>query len=399
VFAALIAATDPIAVVALFKSVGAPKRLAMLVEGESLLNDGTAVVFFSLVFAVVGGRQLSIAAAALDFLRVVGIGGAVGAVVSYGIARVIQRVDDAMVEITLTTVAAYGSFTLAEQLHASGVIATVVAGMICGNYAAQTGMSATTRLAVESFWEYIAFALNSVVFLLIGLEVHVDDLMASWHAIVAGYVAVTAGRAIVVWLVVFMLRRTRERIPASWAWVLTWGGLRGGLSMVLALGLPSSFPHRELLVTTTFGVVVLSILLQGFTCAPLLRKLGLARIGTDPDRLDLAKAKLVAAQAGRERLDRMVAQSSADEALARLRQEYLSKEHDVAAELRALQEAHATTASERKLAALRQVIAAQKEALLKSAHEGVITASAFESANRQLDEELLGLSELRTDQA
>jgi hypothetical protein len=145
--------------------------------------------------------------------------------------------------------------------------------------------------------------------------------------------------------------------------------------------------------------VVLSILLQGFTCAPLLRKLGLARIGTDPDRLDLAKAKLVAAQAGRERLDRMVAQSSADEALARLRQEYLSKEHDVAAELRALQEAHATTASERKLAALRQVIAAQKEALLKSAHEGVITASAFESANRQLDEELLGLSELRTDQA
>lgn len=399
VFAALIAATDPIAVVALFKSVGAPKRLAILVEGESLLNDGTAVVFFSLVLAVVGGRELSWAAAALDFLTVVGVGGAVGAAISYGAAKVIQRVDDAMVEITLTTVAAYGSFTLAEQLHASGVIATVVAGMVCGNYAAQTGMSATTRLAVESFWEYVAFALNSVVFLLIGLEVHVDDLVASWQPILIGYLAVTSGRAVVVWLVVLLLRRTRERIPATWAWVLIWGGLRGGLSMVLALGLPADFPHRALLVTMTFGVVVLSILLQGFTCAPLLRRLGLSHPGAVEQPLEVAKARLIATQAGRARIEAILAAEGVREPLKQLLDEYIARERDTEAELDLLQAAHAQTASERKALALRQVIAAQKEAILNASHDGVIAASAFEEVNRELDEKLFELAELRSEDA
>ena len=394
VFAALIAATDPIAVVALFKSVGAPKRLATLVEGESLLNDGTSVVFFSLVLAVVGGRELSFAEGLIDFVKVVGVGGAVGAVISYGAARVIQRVDDAMVEITLTTVAAYGSFTLAEQLHASGVIATVVAGMICGNYAAQTGMSATTRLAVESFWEYLAFALNSVVFLLIGLEVHVDDLVASWQPILAGYVAVTVGRAVVVWLVVLLLRRTRERIPPRWAWVLIWGGLRGGLSMVLALGLPPDFPHRSVLVTMTFGVVVLSILLQGFTCAPLLRRLGLSRAGGVDHPLELAKAQLIATQAGRARIEAILAAEGAREPLLQLRDQFQQRERDIEAELDRLQTAHAQNADERKAVALRQVVAAQKEALLKASHDGVIAANAFEEINRELDEKLLSLAEL-----
>jgi monovalent cation:H+ antiporter, CPA1 family len=393
VFAAIIAATDPMAVVALFKSVGAPKRLATLVEGESLLNDGTAVVFFGLVMAIAAGNKLSVAAATLHFIQVVGVGCTVGAVMSYAISRVIQRVDDAMVEITLTTVVAYGSFTLAEQLHASGVIATVVAGMVCGNYAARTGMSATTRLAVESFWEYWAFALNSVVFLLIGLEVHVDDLLASFEPILAGYVAVTVGRAIVVWLVVFALRRTKERIALSWAWVLIWGGLRGGLSMVLALSLPNDFPHRQVLVTMTFGVVVLSILLQGFSCASLLRRLGLTSklVGKHP--LELAKAQLLAAQAGRARLDAILAEAGPEDGIRELREEYRERERLIADELLALRRAHAATAEDSRLSALRQAIAAQKEALLKAEHEGVIAAGAFEEATRELDEQLLRLAE------
>ena len=397
VFAALIAATDPIAVVSLFKSVGAPKRLAILVEGESLLNDGTAVVFFGLVLSVVEGKDLSLAAAVLDFVRVVGIGAVVGAAVSYGAARIIQRVDDAMVEITLTTVAAYGSFTLAEQLHASGVIATVVAGMICGNYAAHTGMSATTRLSVESFWEYLAFALNSVVFLLIGLEVHVDDLLASWRPILAGYLAVTIGRAVVVWLVVLLLRRTREAVPPAWSWVLTWGGLRGGLSMVLALGLPGDFPHRSVLITMTFGVVVLSILLQGFTVAPLLRKLGLVRSSADHGPLELAKARLLSVQAGRARLDTLVAREPGGRGpIAELRDEYTQREQRLAEEIEALRKEHAASATERRSIALRQAIAAQKAALLKALHEGVIDQEAFEQESRELDAAQLALAEIHS---
>ncbi|MFW5739173.1 MAG: cation:proton antiporter, partial [Myxococcota bacterium] len=283
VFGALIAATDPIAVVGLFKSLGAPKRLAVLVEGESLLNDGTAVVLFTLILGMAAGAELSMADAVLQFVKVVGMGVLIGLAFGFGASQVIHRVDDPMVEITVTTIAAYGSFAVAEQFHYSGVIATVAAGMLCGNFAARMGMTPSTRIAVESFWEYLAFALNSLVFLLIGFEVQLDSLLASWKAILVAFAAVLLGRALVVAVVTALLQRSKERIPWPWAAVLTWGGLKGGLSMVLVLGIPVDFPHRTLLVNMTFGVVVLSILLQGLTMAPLMRKLRV--IGAGDGRL------------------------------------------------------------------------------------------------------------------
>ncbi len=275
VFAALIAATDPIAVVALFKSLGAPPRLALLVEGESLVNDGTAIVLFTIVYAAVSGGGLGVAAGALQFVEVVGLGLAIGATVGFTVSHVISRVDYPMIEISLTTIAAYGCFALAETFHGSGVIATLTAGMFCGNLAAPRGMSPTTRIAVESFWEYLAFALNSLVFLLIGLEVRVGHLVAEWRPIVLAFAAVLGGRALVVVLATVLLRPTREAIPWRWSLVLTWGGLRGALSMVLALAIDPAFPHRETIVTMTFGVVLLSIVVQGITAEPLLRVLGL----------------------------------------------------------------------------------------------------------------------------
>jgi CPA1 family monovalent cation:H+ antiporter len=280
VFAALIAATDPIAVVALFKSLGAPPRLTLLVEAESLVNDGTTIVLFTIVYGAVSGGGISVARAVLEFVEVVGLGLLVGAVVGLATSHIIGRVDDPMIEISLTTIAAYGSFVVAEELGLSGVIATVSAGMICGNIAPR-GMSPATRVAVESFWNYVAFALNSLVFLLIGLEVHIGRLVSEWRPILVAFVAVTGGRAFVVFLATVFLRWTREAIPWRWSVVLTWGGLRGALSMVLALALDPEFPHREIIVTMTFGVVLLSIVLQGITAEPLLRLLGLTRAGRE----------------------------------------------------------------------------------------------------------------------
>ncbi|HEX3594869.1 MAG TPA: cation:proton antiporter, partial [Polyangiaceae bacterium] len=166
VFAALIAATDPIAVVALFKSLGAPARLSVLAEGESLVNDGTSIVLFSIVYAAATGGGTSVAVGVREFVTVAGAGLAVGMTLGFATSRVMKRVDDPMIEITLTTIAAYGSFAIAEQWHFSGVIATVTSGMLCGSFAAPRAMSPATRIAVESFWEYLAFALNSLVFLL-----------------------------------------------------------------------------------------------------------------------------------------------------------------------------------------------------------------------------------------
>jgi CPA1 family monovalent cation:H+ antiporter len=181
-----------------------------------------------------------------------------------------------MLEITLTIIAAYGAFLFAERLHASGVIATLTTGMICGNRASPRSMTEATRIALESFWEYVAFALNSVVFLLIGLEVQVREMLGAWAPIAEAFVAVTVARAAIVFVVWLLLRKTAERVPWRWGVMLTWGGLRGALSIVLALGLPAGFPQRQLIVTTTFGVVLLSIVVQGTTAGPLLKVLGLA---------------------------------------------------------------------------------------------------------------------------
>ena len=255
-FGAVIAATDPIAVVALFKSLGAPRRLGLLVEGESFLNDGTSIVFFGLVLGAVTGSAGSARAVALHFVTVVGAALLVGAAIGLAVSQVIKSIDDPMIEITLTTSAAYGTFAAAEHLHYSGVIATVVAGMLCGNYGARVGMSASTRVGVETFWDYVAFGLNSIVFLLIGFEVHVVDLLAAWVPIVLAFLAVTLGRAAVVAGATGLFRLTRRPVPGSWSAVLAWGGVRGALSTVLALGLPRDFPRRDLLVTMTFGVVL-----------------------------------------------------------------------------------------------------------------------------------------------
>jgi CPA1 family monovalent cation:H+ antiporter len=270
VFAALIAATDPVAVVALFRELGVARRLQVLVEGESLLNDGTAVVLFTLAVAIATGGP-SHAPSALDllaqFVLMVGGGVAVGLVVALGVTWVMRRVDDPATEITLTMIAAYGAFALAESLGVSGVIATVAAGMLCGSYAERMAMSSATRDAVVGFWSYVSFMLNSIVFLLLGLEVHVRALAAAWLPILLAYLAVTIGRAIMIFGVSALLRPTRERLEEGWRVILVLGGLRGALSMVLAMSLPATFPARAQIVTLTFGVVVTSILLQGSATA------------------------------------------------------------------------------------------------------------------------------------
>ncbi len=275
VFAALITATDPIAVVALFKTLGAPRRLGVIIEGESLVNDGSSVVLYTIAVGIATGAEVGLSRAAFDFVRIVALGVLVGAAVGFLCSELIARIDDPLIEIALTTITAYASFILAEQFHVSGVLATVAAGMVTGSYGAPGAMSPSTRVAVESFWQYVAFAFNSIVFLLIGFEVSVGRLLHSWAPIAGAYVVVMAARAGIVFLVLAIFRRSSKPIPWRWGAVLTWGGLRGALSMVLALALGDGFPERSLVVTVTFGVVILSILVNGLTIGPLLKRLGL----------------------------------------------------------------------------------------------------------------------------
>lgn len=258
----------------LFRRLAVPGRLAVLVEGESLVNDGTAAVCYTIAVGLIVGTESVTAFTAIDAVYLIGGGVIVGGVIGLTCAMTMPRSDDAMLALTLTTLSAYGSFVAVEQVHASGVIATVTAGLVAGTQGARARLTPSTRLAATVFWDYVAFAFNSVVFLLMGFQVRASVLLASWKPIVAAYIVVTAVRALVVFGVVAMRPRA-ERLPASWSAVITWGGIRGALSMVLALSIPAVVPGRDFLVTLTYGVVALSILVQGLTITPLLKWLGL----------------------------------------------------------------------------------------------------------------------------
>ena len=392
VFGALIAATDPIAVMAVFRSLGVPRRLSVLLDGESLLNDGTAIVFFMLSLSLVTGASVTAGHLTTNFFKIVGFGGLIGAAVGVAVSQVIKHIDDAMIEITLTTIAAYGSFVTAEHFHYSGVIAVVVAGVLCGNYGARVGMTPSTRVAVETFWEYVAFALNSIVFLLIGLEVHLDTLFSSWKVILVAYLVVTAGRGLVIFAVSGLLQKTRENIPWPWSVVLAWGGLRGALPMVLVLSLAKGFPHRDLLVTMTFGVVMISILVHGMTVSPLLRWLGIVKGREHQEAYEFARGKLQAASAALEELGRMShVQFTGDDVRVHLKDEYEKRIAEEQDQIGKLELDRAAIAAQESQWARRHLLLTEKNHVIDSFRQGVLSQEIYEKLLADIDARLLRL--------
>jgi CPA1 family monovalent cation:H+ antiporter len=275
-FGAIISATDPISVLAIFKDLRMAKRLSVIIEGESLMNDGTAVVLFQILLAAVVAGRLSTGQGIAQYVLAVAGGAALGAALGYLVSRITRTIDDPEIEITLTTIVAYGSYLVAYHLHWSGVIATACAGLMVGNYGAKTGMSPQTRTALVSFWEYLAFVMNSLVFLLIGLEVHIGAFARSWRLLLFGLATVLIARAVSVYALVPISNLFAEKVPARWQHVIVWGGLRGALALALALSLDDTFPNRLQVLDLTYGVVIFSILVQGLTIKLLLRVLKLA---------------------------------------------------------------------------------------------------------------------------
>jgi CPA1 family monovalent cation:H+ antiporter len=284
VFGVLIAATDPVAVIAMFKDTGIRGRLRLLVESESLFNDGVAAVLFVLVLTwtgsqsnvMVGGLSL-----ARDLVFTSGGGILVGLAIA-GIAVLIAgRTSDHLAETALTTAVAYGSFLVAEHFRFSGVLATVAAGLLMGNFAVLDGskwhiLSEQERDFVVAFWEFAAFIANSFVFLLIGVTLAgVPFAGLGVATLLTAIGLVLAGRLLTVYPLCLLFRRSTWAIPLRQQHVLWWGGLRGALALALALALPASLAFHNQILIATFGVVAFSVVFQGLTMPLLLRKLGL----------------------------------------------------------------------------------------------------------------------------
>lgn len=311
VFGALISATDPVAVVALFRQLGAPKRLTVLIESESLLNDGTAIVVFQLVLAAAlatatnTGSQFDLLAGGVDFVRVSAGGAGIGLAAGFLVAQIIARVDDYLIETALTTALAFGAYLIAEQFHVSGVLAVVAAGIVTGSVGTRR-MSPTTKIVLFNFWEYLAFVANSLVFLLIGLETNLREIFGNLWIIGIAVAAVLASRALVVYGITSLTNLRDKNVPAAYQHVLFWGGLRGAIGLALVLSLPVSFADREVLRAMTFGVVLFTLLGQGTTMNALLKRL---KLTAEPAEIELEyerrHARLIAAEAARRRIEEM----------------------------------------------------------------------------------------------
>lgn len=271
-FGALIAPTDPIAVLSLLKEMRAPKSLETKIAGEALFNDGIGVVLFVAVYEfAVGGRQPDVATIGILFLKEALGGILLGLAAGWITYLLLKSIDHYQVEVLLTLALVTGSYSLADSLHASGPLATVAAGLLIGNHGRHLAMSDQTRERIDMFWELLDQIFNAVLFVLIGLEMLVLTLRAEyWEAAGLAIPVVLVARFTSVFIPAAVLRSRKESTPHL-VKIMTWGGLRGGISVALALSLPKG-PERELILTMTYGVVVFSILVQGLTVPALVRK-------------------------------------------------------------------------------------------------------------------------------
>ena len=392
VFGALVSATDPVAVVALFRSIGAPKRLQVLLEGESLFNDGTAIVMFyiMLAFAGVSGlagfgdEKITLLTGIANFIRIAGGGVIVGGLLGLVISQLISRIDDALVETTLTTILAFGSYILAEQFHFSGVLAVVAAGIVNGNVGPK-GMSPTSRMVVYNFWEYLAFLANSIIFLLIGMTIDLQLLINNWQSIAIAILAVLAAR----FVSIYGFSIFGKKIPTKWKHVLYWGGLRGAITLALALSLPGISPIgdlRILLQSMAFGVVLFTLLVQGFSMDPLVKRLKLVQRTPMQDEYERRHARFVAGRAALDYLQRMSRQGIISEHTGQILSSVLETQNATLVDaVREVLISDPAVEAEEMDTARRETLRAQRNALGGLLRDGVISDENYTFLVNEVD--------------
>ena len=394
---AIVSPTDPLAATAIARRLGVPRRLVTVLEGESLVNDATALVAYRLAVAAVVAGSFTLWEAGLRFV-VGAVGGVViGLAVGWLFAEARRRIEDSVVEIVLSVVTGYAAYLPAELLGVSGVLAAVTAGLYVGWHAPELA-SPSTRLLGFSFWEVLVYLLNAVLFVLVGLQLNLilTGVSGSSALVLVGQAALVAAVVIgvrvgwgftVPYLVRVLDRRPAQvarRVGARERLVSSWSGMRGAVSLAAALALPLSFPQRNLIIFVTFGVILATLVLQGLTLPWLIRRLGVHR--DDSEAQEELRGRLRATDAALARLEELAGEGwTRDDTVERMRGLYQFRRRRLKARAGYLADDGAQDRSLAYQRLVRELLEAQRREIVRLRNRGEISNEVMHRIERDLD--------------
>jgi Na+/H+ antiporter len=394
---AIVSPTDPLAASAIGRRLGVPRRLVTVLEGESLVNDATALVAYRVAVAAAVSGSFVAWQAGLRFVVGAAGGIAVGLLVGWLVAELRRRLDDPVVEIVISVVTGYAAYLPAELLHVSGVLAAVAAGLYLG-WRAPALASASTRLLGFSFWEVLVYLANAVLFILVGLQLQpiLEDLGGTAVAVLVGQGALVSAVVVAVRLawgfsVPYLVRlfdrrpsQVRRRVGAKERLLLGWSGMRGAVSLAAALALPLDFPMRNLILFLTFSVIFATLVVQGLTLPTLIRRLNFEQ--DDTEEREEVRARLAATHAALDRLDELAgADWTRDDTVERLHGLYEFRRRRLKARGGYLEDDGAEDRSQAYQRLLRELLQAQRQAIVRLRNQGQISNDVMHRIERELD--------------
>jgi CPA1 family monovalent cation:H+ antiporter len=392
----ILAITDTVSVIAVFQGVAVPSRLSTIVEGESLFNDGMALVLFSLLLQVQATGSITLADGIERFLVVIVGGSLIGLGLGYLSSGVIAQSEDPLTGILLTVALSLGAFQISEVIHVSGVVAVVIAGLIVGNIGLSRRVPASGRITLYSFWEYAGFGVNTFIFLLIGLEIDLSLLWQTLPVVLLAIAAYQIGRLLTVYPLLALVRWFDRPIPWRWQHVLFLGNIKGSLSMALALTLPASLANRADLIAIVYGAVLLSLVGQGLSLPWLVKRLKITSLSAPRQQVETLQAGLITAKAAQDELDSMLKTGILPKAIyEELRSRYQVQVARSETALRDLYNARSPQPEDdHKLDAVRRrLLLAEKSVLNDALRQRVLSETTVRSLLQAIDEQLLTLEE------
>ncbi|MBD3202666.1 Na+/H+ antiporter [Candidatus Woesearchaeota archaeon] len=390
-FGAMVLPTDPVSVLALFKNMGVSKSLTHIIEGESLMNDGTAIVLFAIILDVIQNNHFSLAFSIFSFLKSYIGGILIGISIGYLTIRLLQKIlaDDSVVVVLVTIIVAYLTFIICEDyFHVSGVIGVVAAGLFIGHKGTKYAMSSSSKIAITSFWGIVAFIVNSLIFIMIGIKMPVKEIIGDWWLIFLAIVTVTFVRSIIIYLLSTLLNMTGEKIPAKWQHVINIGGIHGSIPIALLLGLHLTDYMKEL-SAMTYGVVLFSVVIQGSLIPPLLKKLNIASISKIEAEYETNLAKKLAIKNARKQLKKMyLTDQISEEIYRKLDKSYNQKFEEVTEKIRENLLYGDMIRTKQIKTAKRKAYLAEKVSIREAIKSGIISFDRGYTLLKQVDQKL-----------